>query len=551
MKKKRNLLMLFAAIMAGIMMTGCSESNEITEIIEPEAGGDKGNQEQLSDEVCRMLEKLPGVSDVTIDIAVDYTNLRQDKVYFFYFNQPIDHKNPALGTFKQRASLKYVSQDAPVVLYTNGYSMGDSARQISDVDLRNHLNANMLSVEHRYFNKSLPEASDNLDFTYLWADQAAADLHAIVDMMKKNLFSQNKWISTGLSKDGITTALYAYYSDLNGWDDIDLYVAFGTPFLPATPTCSDDTRMGQYMYNNCGAGYDADSEMGIAYTRLRKMPVAIANNKVLREACIKQFYQKYPKDYVEVINTFGRTEEEVTCGLLYNMLMLNFYKFSGVPFSSWAKLVPDVDKAIDIATTQKEMDDRDEAIEQVAEFAFMSSKDVEDSLKAMLLKDLMDYTDPYSYQETRAAYTDEELFQVRNTDLAMPYYVQAARELGNVAIDFSMLEGTAISTDKAYSVADIFENHTNMQKYASQWDGGRLMSDFRSWVKTQSKYKMLFVYCSDDPWTGGAIDDSTNPVVTKIVSKGGCHSDEFLNDKLYTTEASQKIIATIKSYIGL
>jgi outer membrane murein-binding lipoprotein Lpp len=548
MKNIRNILILFAAFVASIMMTGCSNSTEISEIVKPKAEQQAKEVGYLSDEVSRALATLPGVSDVVIDINI--SSPQQEKVYFFNYEQPIDHRNPQAGTFKQRLSLKYVSPDAPVVLYTNGYAMGDSATQIRTVDLVTHLNANMLSVEHRYFNKSLPEAADDLNFTYLWTDQAAADLHAVVDMMKKNFFTQNKWISTGLSKDGITTALYAYYSDKNGWDDIDLFVPFCAPFLPATPTCSDDIRIGQYLYNSCGAGYDADSEMGIAYARLRKMPAAIADNSALREACIKQFYQKFPQEYVEVISTFERADEEVTCGLLHAMLINNVLKFSEMPFYMWAKLVPDVDKAIGAAMTQEEMDAKNEAINQVAEFAFMSAQEVKDSLEAMAQKNLYgDYL--YSYQTTRAAYTDNDLIRLRFTDVDLPYNVQAARELGNVAVDFSMLDGTSISSDKAYAIGSVFENHTHMQKYASQWDGGHLMTDFRSWVQTQSKFKMLFVYCSDDPWTGGAIDDSTNPAVTKVVSMGGCHSDSFLDENIYTAEASRQIIAAIKSYIGL
>ena len=539
--------MLFAAFVAGIMVTGCSESNELTEIVKPKEANPE--PEKLSDEVSKKLETLPGVSDVYIEINEE--SEKEEKVYFFNYEQLIDHKNPAAGTFKQRLCMKYVSQEAPVVLYTHGYEMADSAHQIRSINLATHLNANLLSVEHRYFNKSLPEAADNLNFTYLWTDQAAADLHAVVSMMKNNFFKQNKWISTGISKDGITTALYAYYSDKNGWDDIDLYVPFCAPFLPATPTCSDDIRMGQYLYNNCGAGYDANSEMGIAYARLKQMPVAIANNKMLREACIKYFYQKDPQRYLEVINTFGRTEEDVTCGLIYSMLMQTFSKFADLPFNTWAKLVPDVDKAIADATTEKEIAARDEAIGHFTTFAFMNEKELADSLVALAMKDIKGGEDAYSYQSSRAALTDIELLKYRNIEPSMPYLVQAARELGNVAVDFSMLEGTSISSARAYSISDVFENHTRMQRYASQWDGGRLMNDFRSWVKTQSKFKMIFVYNSDDPWTGGAIDDTTNPNVTKIVNKGGCHNDAFLNKKVYTADASQKIIAAIKSYIGL
>ncbi len=547
MKNSKYILMLFAAFVAGIMVTGCSESNELTEIVKPKEANPE--QEKLSDEVSKKLETLPGVSDVYIEINENSDN--EEKVYFFNYEQLIDHKNPAAGTFKQRLCMKYVSQEAPVVLYTHGYEMGDSAHQIRTTDLATHLNANTLSVEHRYFNKSLPEAADDLNFTYLWTDQAAADLHAVVSMMKNNFFKQNKWISTGISKDGITTALYAYYSDKNGWDDIDLYVPFCAPFLPATPTCSDDIRVGQYLYNNCGAGYDANSEMGIAYARLKKMPVAIANNKMLREACIKYFYQKDPKTYLEVINTFGRTEEDVTCALIYAMLMQTFSKFADFPFNTWAKLVPDVDKAIADATTEKEIAARDEAIGHFTTFAFMTEKELTDSLEALAMNDITGGEDADSYQSSRAALTDTELLNLRNTLLSMPYYVQAARELGNIAIDFSMLEGTSISSNRAYAISDVFLNHTHMQRYASQWDGGRLMNDFRSWVKTQSKFKMIFVYSSDDPWTGGAIDDTTNPKVTKIVNKGGCHHDAFLNTGIYTADASQKIIAAIKSYIGL
>ncbi len=540
--------MLFAACVAGIMLAGCSESNEITEIIKPKKA--ESQVEPLSDEVSKLLEALPDVSDVTIE-ELDLQHTTEEKVYRFNYNQLIDHKNPALGTFKQRVSIKLVSQDAPVVLYTHGYEMDDSVNTDHYIDLIDYLNANTVSIEHRYFNKSQPETYENLNFTYLWTDQAAADLHAIVDVLKNNLFTQNKWISTGLSKGGVTTALYAYYSDRNGWDDIDLYVPFCAPFLPATTTCSDDIRIGQYLYNNCGAGYDTDSEIGIAYARLRKLPIAIADDEDLREACIKQFYQQLSETYLDVINNFGRSEEEVTCALLYSMFESTFAKFTDTPFQSWAKLVPDVDKAIATATTEEEKDTKDEAIEQVVEFIFMTSEEMTDSLEAMTQTDLSDDDDTQNAKRTRSAYTVSELLKLRLSNKNMPYLVQAARELGHIAYDYSMLEGTSISVSKAYAVSASLENHTNMQLYATEWDGGQLMNDFRSWVKTQSKYKMLFVYCSDDPWTGGAIDDSTNPSVTKVVNKGGCHNDAFLDRNIYSSEASQQITDAIRNYIGL
>ena len=90
-----------------------------------------------------------------------------------------------------------------------------------------------------------------------------------------------------------------------------------------------------------------------------------------------------------------------------------------------------------------------------------------------------------------------------------------------------------------------------MQKYAGQWDGGVLMSSFRSWVQTQQKFPMIFVYCTNDPWTGGAIDDVTNPKVTKVLNPGGMHSDDILDRTIYTQESYDIIKQAIAKYIGL
>ena len=94
--------MLFAAFVAGIMVTGCSESNELTEIVKPKEANPE--PEKLSDEVSKKLETLPGVSDVYIEINEE--SEKEEKVYFFNYEQLIDHKNPAAGTFKQRLCMK-------------------------------------------------------------------------------------------------------------------------------------------------------------------------------------------------------------------------------------------------------------------------------------------------------------------------------------------------------------------------------------------------------------------------------------------------------------
>ena len=102
MKKTRNIWMLLAAFVACIMITGCSESTEISEIVKKEEAKNNEEEKELSDEVSEMLKKLPGVSDVTIDI--DKSDSKEEKVYFFIFEQQVDHKDPAMGTFNQRVT---------------------------------------------------------------------------------------------------------------------------------------------------------------------------------------------------------------------------------------------------------------------------------------------------------------------------------------------------------------------------------------------------------------------------------------------------------------
>ena len=200
-------------------LTGCAESDHLDEYQYDNTPKEPGDPEKpTSDEITQKLEKIPGISDATIQ----YSKENPDK-YGYYFNveQLKDHKNPKGGTFKQRCYMKFKGWDRPVVLDTEGYALPDSVHEIYDEqDLVKYLKANYITVEHRYFGTSLPEDFDNTDFTYLYTDQAATDLHNVVTLLQKHLFPRtNKWVATGVSKSGITSALYAYYSDKNGWND--------------------------------------------------------------------------------------------------------------------------------------------------------------------------------------------------------------------------------------------------------------------------------------------------------------------------------------------
>lgn len=82
------------------------------------------------------------------------------------------------------------------------------------------LNANQVTVEHRYYGSSVPYS---IDYRYLNMKQATADLHKI-----KQLFSsiyKGKWISTGRSKGGVTTIFYRFFYP----NDVDVSIPYVAP----------------------------------------------------------------------------------------------------------------------------------------------------------------------------------------------------------------------------------------------------------------------------------------------------------------------------------
>lgn len=164
--------------------------------------------------------------------------------YVLYIDQPIDHNNPSLGTFKQRIFVSHYDRKAPVVFVTEGYSARNR-----DYELASILKANQIIVEYRYNGNSQPE---NMDYRYLTNDQAMEDLHAIREAFKK--IYKKKWISTGISKGGTTCLIYkSKYPN-----DVDAAVSYVGPL----PNAREDVRMDEMILEKmenspCGQKLDA------------------------------------------------------------------------------------------------------------------------------------------------------------------------------------------------------------------------------------------------------------------------------------------------------
>ena len=278
------------------MFTGCTEDDSMTEIQRP----NQQPETVETDPVVKALAAIPGISDIKIEYGNTYDAIeikegdkpKLDSVYVFFFEQPIDHYHPEIGTYRQQAQLNFKGFDRDVVVYTHGYKMGD--KYLEKTHLTRCLEANELRIEHRYFGNSQPENVENMSYTYLNADQQAHDIHALVSTLKANLFKTGKFVSTGTSKCGITTALQAYYSDLNNWKDFDCYVPFCAPFMPGSIdldgrfTC-EDKQTGTYLINTCGNGYPEGSVEAVAHERIQKIPRLICTNAIVRKAAIDTF----------------------------------------------------------------------------------------------------------------------------------------------------------------------------------------------------------------------------------------------------------------------
>jgi pimeloyl-ACP methyl ester carboxylesterase len=163
------------------------------------------------DPLLRRLQALPGV-----EVAETPPDSGYASAWRLVVEQPLDHNHSASGRFGQRVLLSHRGFDRPMVLITEGYAIGHNyCAGLADI-----LDANQLRVEHRYFGDSKP---DSMDWRYLDIDQAAADMHRIVAMLKA-LYGA-KWVGAGWSKGGQTSLIYrSRYPD-----DVSATVAFDAP----------------------------------------------------------------------------------------------------------------------------------------------------------------------------------------------------------------------------------------------------------------------------------------------------------------------------------
>jgi hypothetical protein len=135
-----------------------------------------------------------------------------------WFRMPIDHNNPNSPTFPLKVYYSHKDFSKPMVVVIDGYAMYTSAAN----ELTKILDANQITIEHRFFDHSRPK--DSIPWSYLNIRQAAEDQHMVIDAFKP--YYKGKWVSTGISKSGLSTILHRRFYP----KDVDASVPYVAPF---------------------------------------------------------------------------------------------------------------------------------------------------------------------------------------------------------------------------------------------------------------------------------------------------------------------------------
>ncbi|SEU37541.1 PS-10 peptidase S37 [Myxococcus fulvus] len=168
-----------------------------------------------SDEVLAWLLSMP---DVYVVSEVP-SGIPDTRFFRLYFAQPLDHADPDSDWFWLRATLLHRSLEAPTVLYSTGYASRAAPSRAEPTEL---LDANQLSLEHRFYGVSRPSP---LDWRRLDIAQAANDYHRVIQAFKP--MYPGRWLTTGASKGGMAAVYHRYFFP----EDVDATVAYATPSL--------------------------------------------------------------------------------------------------------------------------------------------------------------------------------------------------------------------------------------------------------------------------------------------------------------------------------
>jgi hypothetical protein len=217
-----------AAALAACGDSKPSLSPEIDAGMDPAVDAAPDGTSALGD-ILDELRAVPGITSVTEKT----TMVEGYRLFVLEYTQPADHQAPAGQQFTQRMTLMHRDYGAPVITYNSGYHLSTRG---SRSEITRLLGGNQLSLEYRFFAPSRPSPAD---WTKLDIAQAAADQHRITQALKARIYPDNKWLTTGASKGGMTSLFHRRFYP----DDVDGTVAYVAPFdYPADQMHSPQNR---------------------------------------------------------------------------------------------------------------------------------------------------------------------------------------------------------------------------------------------------------------------------------------------------------------------
>lgn len=175
-----------------------------------------------------LLQRLSAIEGLTVSAITPPDGYSQ--AFAIDITQPIDHDNPAMGSFQQRFYLSHRRENGPMVFYTSGYGVNSNR----ETELGAMMNGNQILLVHRFFPNARPTP---LLWTHCTLRQAAADQHRIHTLVSR--IYTGKWLSSGVSKGGMTALFYKRFYP----DDVDATVAYVAPIMNLT----DDPRFVPFL----------------------------------------------------------------------------------------------------------------------------------------------------------------------------------------------------------------------------------------------------------------------------------------------------------------
>lgn len=441
-------------------------------------------------------DKLKTVSNLASMEAFTPNNASEEYKEFYevFFNQPIDHNNPSAGTMRQKAFIFFKGFDRPTVMYTSGYNLSDGWKNMGYLDIAYNMDANLIIVEHRYFGDS--KNLNDTRWDYLTIEQAAADHHAIFQALKPLL--PKEWVSTGTSKDGMTSLFYRYFYP----DDMTVTTVFCSPFM----TSLYYLPVGTYLDNESGSDAERENMHNLYY-------------RLLGSDEVYATYEKMCNDYnAKILELHPEQKAPFYAhpySYVYSLASFFFTQFSYNTAKERALNIPS-------ATADSTV---------ILDYIYFRAELEKNGL--------------WRYNSPMAPAEDKEDYYWKGDD-TYPYYIQTAKQLGQFTYDFSRYEslmGGPLPVND--NPSGLFEQDTWLY---STYDNTK-MKDIRENFIPNTDRPILFYYAQGDPWTGARPDKINKEKSMLLIGQRGVHNQDLNNPEHFSAEDKQQIMDFLARYV--